>query len=201
MLDAHELAELFSRTRSGERRAFRDWVEHVTPTVYRLALRMLRNEADAEDVVQETMVRAWQGMAGLRDAQASLSWVCQIARNVALDRVRGVKRRAGMRLMSLDGDHAQHWAETLGDATRSPEELADSHEARSFVRAVIESLPERHRLPLLLCELDGMTAEEAAAALGCPTGTVESRLHRARNALGKKVRGIAAQHRSWRWWR
>ena len=202
MIDAHELAELFSRSRSGVRRAFRDWVEHVTPTVYRLALRMLRNEADAEDVVQETMVRAWQGRAGLRDAQASLSWVCQIARNLARDHARREKRSVNScPPPGLEAEGAAAWVERLCDPSASCEDLAGSEEARTLVRAAIDSLPEKHRLPLLLCELDGMSGSEAAAALGCPKGTVDSRLHRARAALGKKIRGMAGRRPAWRFFR
>ena len=88
------------------------------------------------------------------------------------------------------------WAEQLASAEQSPEEILVSAEARAFLRAAIEDLPRKHRVVLLLREIDDLGYEEIAAALGCPRGTVDSRLHRARAALAKKVRSLA-RGRSW----
>jgi RNA polymerase sigma-70 factor (ECF subfamily) len=197
--DVDTLAVLARAAGAGDARAFRAWVEAVTPTVYRLAFRMLRSGADAEDVVQETMVRAWQNLGGMQDPQASLAWVCRVARNVATDRARSRGRGAMGHSVPLEGDDARDWAHRLTDPGADPEQLAHDAGARAFLRSVMDALPENHRLVLMMVDVDGASAPEVAAALDIPVGTVDSRLHRAREALGKKIRGLKAR-RGWRFW-
>ena len=78
-------------------------------------------------------------------------------------------------------------------------ELVANQQAQAILKAALEQLPEQHRLVLLLCDVDGLGGTDAAAALGIPEGTLDSRLHRARAALGKTLRGMAAR-KGWRWW-
>lgn len=186
-LDPDRLATLLTRARGGDAGAFRSFVEETTPVVYRLALRTLADEHEAEDAVQETYVRAWQALDRVRDAQAALAWVCRVARNVAADRARARGRRA----RPAFGDEEQRWAERLASEAEDPHALLESAEARRFVRGVIDELPEKHRVVLWLREVDQLSTEETAAALGVAVGTVESRLSRARAALAKKVKARA----------
>lgn len=191
-LDPARLAQLVTRARTGDAGAFRAFVEETTPVVYRLALRTLSDEAEAEDAVQETFVRAWQGLDRLRDPQAALAWVCRVARNVAADRARARGRR---QTVPLDDDTSHAWAERLASETESPQELLESAEARAFVRVMVDELPEKHRVVIWLREVDQLSTEETAAALGVAVGTVESRLHRARAALAAKVKKHARRKR------
>ncbi len=187
----NELKELSARAARGDRGSFQKYVERTSPLVYRLAFRLLQSEADAQDAVQETYLRAWRSLATLRDHQASLSWLCGVSRNVAIDMIRQRGKNCSARLDVEGAEGAFSWAERLASEQENPEELLAAAEARAFLRAVIDELPSKHRVVLLLREVDGLGYEEIAAALGCPRGTVESRLHRARARLAKKVRALA----------
>lgn len=197
---AHDDATGWARAAmGGDASAFQRWAQHVTPLLYRLALRLVGNQAEAEDVVQDTLVRAWQAFPSLRDPVASVGWACRMARNAATDRLRQRARRPTQSLDALTAPDTPSLAAQLVDDNVSPEDLMQSQQARALVRAVLSTLPEKHRLVLLLCDLDGLTPTQAALALGVPEGTVDSRLHRARAALARKLRGLAARSR-WRLW-
>jgi RNA polymerase sigma-70 factor (ECF subfamily) len=181
------VASLSATAARGDTSAFRELVAVTTPTVYRLALRIAGSEAEAEDVTQETFVRVWQKLATLRDHQAAFGWICRIARNVATDVVRTRKRRPTQSLSMPTGAGLEALGDVLEDATPSVEERLSNAEAARAVLALVDQLKEKHRVVLLLREVDGMTTVETAAALGIPEGTVESRLHRARRALAAKI--------------
>src|SRR5438067_2414176 len=100
---AVDLEALSRRSAAGEERAFGELVEHTHRVVYRLALRILGARADAEDVVQETFTRAWQGLATVRDHGAVLGWLCQVARHVSYERLRQQRRRP-MESLERGGD-------------------------------------------------------------------------------------------------
>jgi RNA polymerase sigma-70 factor, ECF subfamily len=187
----HDLTDLSTRSARGDTGAFRKFVECTTPLVYRLALRTLRSETDAQDAVQETYIRAWRSLSTLRDHKASLSWLCGVVRNVATDMIRQRGKNCSFSLEAHLSDGDFPLAERLASMRENPEEILVSAEARAFVRAVIDDLPTKHRVVLVLREIDGLGYEEIAAALGCPRGTVESRLHRARAGLAKRIRALA----------
>lgn len=194
----NDVTELSIKSANGDTDAFRALVEQTTPLLYRLALRMLRNESDAKDAVQDTFIRAWKSLATLRDHKNSLSWLCGVTRNTAVDMIR--RRRRKSRELSLDAPLSEEnysLVEKLAGAQENPEELLASAQARAFLRSAVDDLPQKHRVVLLLREVDGLGYEEMAVALGCPRGTVESRLHRARAALAKKIRALA-KGRDWR---
>ena len=185
-----QLETLVSRSREGDRDAFAALVEHSHGTVYRLVLRTLADAAEAEDVVQETYIRAWRALPRLRDPGAVIGWLCRIARHAALDRARQRKRRP---IPSSD-------EQVLGGAMRElvaaedPRAAAESAELRQLLMATIASLDEKYRVVFLLREVDGMSYEAIAQALGCPVGTVESRLHRARHKLAAKLTRAMRTH-------
>jgi len=179
----------------GERDSFRQWVLEVTPVVHALALRITGDGTDAEDVVQETMVKAWQRFPELRDPQASLGWACAIARSTALDRTRANGRRRSEPLDTSDPDHARALED--GAPESHAEASIDRARARAAVRQAVDALGEKHRTALLLREADGLSNEQVAAALGIPLGTVESRLHRARHALATRLTAAAGRF-GWR---
>src|SRR5262245_41114887 len=92
-LDLKPFEPLARRAAQGDRDAFRGLVDETHRTVYRVALRVTNDRADAEEVVQETYIRVWEGIRSLRDPAAALAWICQISRYVARDRVRHQVRR------------------------------------------------------------------------------------------------------------
>lgn len=186
-----ELESLASRAADGDQTAFRTLVDKTHGTVYRLALRLLGRPAEAEDVVQETYIRTWLGLAKLRDKRAVLAYVCRIARNVATDKLRKLGRR---RIESLDaqiGDGIGALVDSIAHDGPAPDELLSSAQVQATVRALVDQLKDKHRVVLLLREVDGMSYEEISTVLGCPVGTVESRLHRARKELAEKLERLA----------
>ncbi|HKE17621.1 MAG TPA: RNA polymerase sigma factor [Kofleriaceae bacterium] len=187
--DGGELAPVAERARAGERDAFRELIERTSPRIYRLALRVLGDPDEADDVVQETYIRAWGSLEELRDPAAVMGWLSRVARNAARDRLRWWKRRPRE---SFD-EAALPLARLVQQADSAPladEQLAAAETGAAVARAVA-ALPDKHRVVLLLREADGMSYDEIAEALGVAVGTVESRLHRARAALARRLKRLA----------
>jgi RNA polymerase sigma-70 factor, ECF subfamily len=186
-----DLAAVAARARAGERAALRELVEKSAPRIYRLALRVLGDPDEADDVVQETYIRAWERIDELRDPSAVMGWLSRIARNAARDRLRWWKRR---RRESFDeaGAALAHLVAQADSAPPADEALAAAETSAAVARAVA-ALPDKHRVVLLLREADGMSYEEIAESLGIAVGTVESRLHRARAALARRLRRLVTE--------
>lgn len=170
--DADDLAEVARRAVGGDAAAFRQFIEFTHGRLYRLAAHICGDRDDADDVVQETFIRAWQRMGELRDPGAALGWLIRIVQNAAKDRLRARKRVPA--------------AEPPAGAARPDDALSGAQQDAVVKRAVM-ALPEKHRVVLLLHEVDGMTAAEIGALLDVATGTVESRLSRARAGLAKRL--------------
>lgn len=193
--EASDLQELSVSAAGGDENAFRALVARVAPTVYRIAYRMLGRDAEAQDVVQETFIRVWQQLGKVRDHAAIKAWICRIARNLCADRLRAEKRRPADALDEAELSDLAAAIERAGRAPKTPEEQVVSAEERAALLALVATLREKHRMVLLLRMVEGMRCEEIAATLGCPVGTVESRLHRARGELAGKLER-AARRRS-----
>lgn len=189
-LEKKEFESLSARAAAGDRQAFTELVERSQKTVYRLAFRIVGNADEAADVVQETYVRAWQGLKTVRDHGAAYSWICRVARNVSYERFRGPRRREMLVLDAGIGESRTPLVEQLASDGQGPEQQLGSEELGAMVRKAMGKLKEKHRLVLSLREMDGMSYEEVATALGCSIGTVESRLHRARTALARKLKPL-----------
>ncbi len=186
-----DVAAAAARARAGERDGFRDLVELSSPRIYRLALRVLGDPDEADDVVQETYMRAWGRMEELRDPAAAMGWLSRIARNAARDRLRWWKRRPRE---SFD-EAALPLARALAnlDGPLPADEALASAQMSAAVAGAVAALPDKHRVVLLLREADGMTYEEIADSLGIAVGTVESRLHRARAALARRLQKLVKE--------
>jgi RNA polymerase sigma-70 factor, ECF subfamily len=159
------------------RREFEQRLAECGPLAYRVAYSVLRNAADAEDAAQESLLRAYRRFDRLRDRQTFRGWLVRIAFRIALDRARSSKRR--------------EQRETLWANHRLPpttEDLAASSEFQAHFDRALDALPDKLRLVLLLCAMEGHTLEEVASMLGVPVGTVKSRLFLARKKLAEKLR-------------
>jgi RNA polymerase sigma-70 factor, ECF subfamily len=176
--DESTLVHLANRMRDGDVAAFTMWAHHLHPLVYRVCRRLVNDRADAEDAVQDTFIRAWRSASALRDPAAHRGWLCQLARRACADRARGsiTRVRPALELSVLDDLATDHGR---------PDQVLEVAQQRDEVTAAFAKLGERHRVILLLREVDELSYDEIAAALGLPRGTVESRLHRARAALGR----------------
>ena len=159
------------------RRDFEERLLECGPLAYRVAYGVLRNAADAEDVAQESLLRAYRHFGRLRDPQRFRGWLVRIAFRLALDRARAAKRREVRETL---------WARPLPPP--STEDLAASSEFQAHLDRAIEALPDKLRLVLLLFAMEGHTLEEVAQTLGVPIGTVKSRLFFARKQLAEKLR-------------
>jgi len=142
-------------------------------TVYQIALSVVGNSADAEDVTQDAFIRAYSKFESLKEPQRFRAWVCRIARRVALNRLRSEIRFRKREERSYDD-------------TPVGVDVAAAAEEREFqqrLREEIDRLPERLRDVVLLCAIEGLEPAAVAAILGIPAGTVRSRLHAARKHL------------------
>ena len=152
-------------------------------TLYRGALRLTRDPAQAEDLVQDTYVRALRYQHSYQEGTNMKAWLFAIMRNLFWDRFTGGRPED----VSLDGDGDVSLYDTLRDPTAVPEaDVLDRIAADEVVKAV-EKLPELHREVVLLVDVEGFSYKDAAQVLGVPIGTVMSRLHRARQQLQKSL--------------
>ena len=172
--------ELVRLVRQGDEAAYRRVVDIHGPRLYLLAMSMLGNREDAQDVVQETFVGAFRGLRGFQGRSTVKTWLTRILMNNVAD----LRRRRHLR-KTLPLDEA---AEQLGAPLARRVTETGRADMRMDIAAVIGRLPEEHRTVIVLREMQGMTYEEIAAALGVPRGTVESRLFRARQKL-KEILG------------
>jgi RNA polymerase sigma-70 factor, ECF subfamily len=164
---------------AAKRREFEERLAECGPLAYRVARGVLHNDADAEDVAQEALLRAYRRFDGLRDPLRFRGWLVRIVFRLALDRTRSAKRRE-MRETA--------WAQPTRRATApTAEELAASSEFQARFAKALDALPEKLRVVLLLAAMEGHTLEEVAAMLGLPIGTVKSRLFAGRKKLTEKL--------------
>lgn len=168
--------ELISRAARGDQVAFHQLVNAHTRQLYAAAYAMLGKTSDAEDVVQETLLAAFRGIARFRMESSFKTWLSAILVRQAAANRRG--KRPALRL--ADQDEGETGVAASGEA---------GVDARLDVAGVLKRLSEEHREILVLRELQGMSYDEIATALGIPRGTVESRLFRARQELRMRLRG------------
>ena len=162
------------------RREFEERLAECGPLAFRVARGVLRNTADAEDVAQEALLRAYKSFERLRDRDRFRGWLVRISFRLALDRLRSAKRRE--KRDTLWGNPAHF------PAPASAEDVAVSNQFQAHLDRALEELPEKLRLVLLLSAMDGYTIEEIASMIGAPLGTVKSRIFIARKKLAEKLR-------------
>ena len=175
---------------------FADQAMEYMPSLYSAALRMTRNRADAEDLVQETYLRAYRGFGGFEEGTNLKAWLYRILTNTFINSYRSKKRRPD----ETDVDEIEDFYlyRRLGGleearAGRSAEDELMDLFPEAEVKAAVEALPENFRLPVLLADVEGFSYKEIADILDIPIGTVMSRLHRGRKALQKRLYDFAAE--------
>jgi RNA polymerase sigma-70 factor (ECF subfamily) len=171
---------LVDRARAGDERAFADLVRGAQQQVYRLALGMLHDSGAAEDVAQETFLRAYRYLSTFRSDAAFSTWVYRIAVNLCIDVAR---KRRSYPLEPLNDEDS-----VADDAGADPEATVGAREALAHVEEALQWLSPDHRAILLLRELEGLSYEQIARVLQIPKGTVMSRLFHARMNLQRQCR-------------
>ena len=169
---------------------FADQAMEYMPSLYSAALRMTRNRADAEDLVQETYLRAYRGFGGFEEGTNLKAWLYRILTNTFINSYRSKKRRPDE--TELDEVEDLYLYRRLGgleaaQVGRSAEDELMDWFTDTEVKDAIEGLPENFRLAVLLADVEGFSYKEIAEILDVPIGTVMSRIHRGRRALQQKL--------------
>ena len=167
----------------GDETALAPLVEKYKRMVYRLAMQITKNHADADDVMQETFIRVYRSIRTFRKDAAFETWLYRIAVNEALN---FVKRRERQRVSALETTLESEYetmARYRAQIANDPHVHAEKVELRHHVTEAVNSLSLKHRTVVILHEFEGLTHAEIASILNCSEGTVRSRLHYARKKL------------------
>jgi RNA polymerase sigma-70 factor (ECF subfamily) len=165
------------------------------PALYSAALRMTRNPSDAEDLVQETYLKAYRGFGGFTEGTNLKAWLYRILTNTYINSYRATKRRPEIADVE-DVEDLYLYRRLVPGAGSEPGRSAEDEALDSFgddeVKAAIESLPDAFRIAVLLADVEGFSYKEIADITDVPIGTVMSRIHRGRRALQKALHEYAA---------
>ena len=183
-------AEMASRVAAGDQAAFRLLMRRHNQAMFRTARSILRDDAEAEDAVQEAYLHAYRRIADFRGDSKLSTWLLSIAVNEAIGRLRRRQRRATV--ISLEGDIAHGGddsptGERAADEGGGPENLAVRAEARRLLERTIDQLPEAFRSVFVLRAVQELDVDDTAAALGIPEATVRTRFFRARALLRESL--------------
>ncbi len=193
--DAEDEGALLTRVRAGDEAAFASLVRRHQQDVYRLALRMLGQPSEAEDVAQEVFVSLFLN-AGKFEGRARLStWLYRVTVNHCHNRLRYLRRRGHGRHRALEAGDTERAAgqgvlggAPLGQPPPRPEQALEGRQLAEALRAALDTLGEEHRTLLVLRDLEQLSYERICEITQLPLGTVKSRLHRARLALAKALK-------------
>jgi RNA polymerase sigma-70 factor (ECF subfamily) len=176
--------ELVERAKQGDRKAFHQLVDRFAPRLYQVAAVMTGNYTDAQDLVQETLLGAYEGLPAFEGRSSVKTWLTGIMiRQASLQRRRSSRDR---KMTSLDQPAVPGEVTDLRRGVSSSETTRTN--ARLDLMSLMSRLSEEHRDVLVLRELEGLSYEEIAQMMGVPRGTIESRLFRARQALKELAR-------------
>lgn len=178
---------LVQRAQSGEAGAFSTLVRKYRRRILKISLRYTRNDADAEDAVQETFMKAYRGLNHFRGDAAFSSWLYRIAVNSAKTVI--ALRARNSRMVSSGAEEMEHADATFTELD-TPEKLALTEEICGVVNSAIADLSDDQRMAIVLREFQGLSYSEVATAMSCPIGTVRSRVSRARDALDERLRRV-----------
>lgn len=181
------------KLRAGDAAAFDTLVDRYSPDIYALLYRLTENAEEAADLTQDTFMRALRSIKGFRGDAELKTWLYRIAINESRNRFRWWKRRKRDQMISLDatiGDSDTRLSDTLIDRSISPEDAALAEEREYALKAVLMDLPDVFREAVVLCDIEGLTYEETAAALGVSIGTVKSRISRGRTELRSRLKDL-----------
>ncbi|MRV71938.1 RNA polymerase sigma factor RpoE [Duganella sp. FT92W] len=188
---------LVERAQAGDRGAFDVLVVKYHRRLTRLLKRMVRDPAEAEDVVQETFIKAYRALRFFRGDAAFYTWLYRIAVNTARHYLASATHRVNATAaQSREQVHALE--EQLRD-NDTPESVLASKQIALTVSAAMEALPAELRVTIMLRELEGLSYEEIALIMDCPLGTVRSRIFRAREVIAERLEPVIDKMTEGRW--
>ena len=182
-------AELVQRTWSGDKEAYGDLVTRYQGHVYGLAYSLVGNWADAQDIAQETFIRAYCNLDQVRDPARFAAWLRRIAFSVSVNWLKAFRPRIFERLGSPEDMDALD----IPDFAPDPSEVAEKRELADAVLGAVASLPPKYRVPLTMFHLDGLSYRKVADFLDIPLGTAKSLIHRAREKLKPALSAFAME--------
>lgn len=178
-------SELVRRAKARDEAAIRVILQANNRRLFRIARGILRNDSEAEDVVQETYVRALTHLDSFRGDSGLSTWLCRIAMNEAMGRLRG--RRPSLEWSELPHEQSEAEIIQFPASASDPEKSMAQREIQQFVERAIDELPEPFRLVFITRVIEEMSVEETAELLGLKSETVKTRLFRARTMLRANV--------------
>jgi len=191
--------ELVERAQRGDKRAFGLLVEKYQRKLGRLLSRMIRDPAEVEDVVQEAFIKAYRALPNFRGESAFYTWLYRIGINTAKNYLVSMGRRPRV-TAEIELEDAENFED--GEDLRTiatPESELMSKQVAQTVNDTVAALPEELRTAITLREIEGLSYEEIATMMGCPIGTVRSRVFRARETIAEKLRPLLETPENRRW--
>ncbi len=180
-MSEEQILSIIREVLDGDANAFEAIVREYEKNVYNIALRMSGDREDALDVSQESFLKAYHSLANFRGESKFSVWLYRIVSNTCLDFLRERKRRAEIPLVRGDDEDGEELQ--IGDESQSPETLFQRKLTREALQRGLTSLPEDQRKILLLREIQGFSYEEIGQILSLESGTVKSRIFRARRKM------------------
>jgi RNA polymerase sigma-70 factor (ECF subfamily) len=185
--------ELLHRLQAGDPLAFAQLVEENQNQIYNLALRMLNNPQEAEDVLQETFLSAFKALPGFEGRSSLSTWLYRIASNASLMRLRKKQPDTVSVDEPLTLEEGDMVPRQLVDWSGIPEEILLSGESRQVMDAAVAELPESLRVVFILRDIEGLSTQETGEVVGLSEGAVKTRLHRARLQLREMLSAYFAE--------
>lgn len=179
--------KLIKSALAGEQHAYQELLERYQKTVFHIVVRIIRNSDDAQDLVQETFMRAFNTLESYRSEFRFSTWLCKIAANCSIDYLRKKKIKAFSMDKPLQTKNGSMEIE-LEDRSANPEEKLLRKQRLMSIEDAIEELPDKYREVIVYRHHDDKSYEEIAGILGVPIGTVKARIFRARELLKKKLK-------------
>lgn len=191
--------QLVERVQRGDKGAFDLLVSKYQRKIFRLLSRLIRDSAEVEDIAQEAFIKAYRALPNFRGESAFYTWLYRIAINTAKNHLVSQGRRAPT---STEADIEE--AETFDDGDHlrdlnTPDSMLLSKQVGEAVNRAIDKLPEDLRTAIVLREIEGLSYEEIAESMGCPIGTVRSRIFRAREAIALELKPVLETAKDKRW--
>jgi RNA polymerase sigma factor RpoE len=191
--------QLVERAQQGDKHAFELLVSKYQRKLGRLLSRFVRDAGEVEDVTQEALVKAYRALPSFRGDSACYTWLYRIGINTAKNHLASMGRR-----VPTTTNYDSQEAETFDDSDQlrdfnTPENLLMSKQIAQTVNQSMDRLPEELRTAIVLREIEGMSYEDIARIMGCPIGTVRSRIFRAREAIAEQLRPLLDLSKDKRW--
>ena len=190
--------ELIELIRGGKREAYRVLVERYQQRVYAIAFEIVKRKEDAEDIAQESFVKAYLSLKSFKGESSFFTWLYRITYNMSLDFRRSISRKGGAPVEFDEGSVVQESSShgelaARGSGFQGPYEAIANRERVKVLRQALDQISDEHRAVVILREVEGMSYDEIAKVVGISKGTVMSRLHYARKSLQKALKDFAPQ--------